>query len=41
MTTNGYIGYLFIHGLLHLKGHDHGTDMDRLEAKFVKKFNLR
>ena len=41
MTPTGYIGYLFIHGLLHLKGYDHGASMDRLEATYCKKFNLK
>ena len=40
LTVTGYIGYLFIHGLFHLKGHDHGDTMDALEAKAVKKYGL-
>lgn len=35
-----WIGKLFIHGLLHLKGMDHGDTMDKAEIKFFKKFNL-
>jgi probable rRNA maturation factor len=41
MTTRGYIGYLFIHGLLHLTGLDHGPTMDAREAAYVKQFKLR
>lgn len=41
MSTKGYIGYLFIHGLLHLKGYDHGDTMDKAEQKYVRKFQLR
>jgi len=37
---NDFIGSLFIHGLLHLKGHVHGSKMEREEAKFLKKFRL-
>src|SRR5262249_39910189 len=33
--------YLFIHGLLHLKGRVHGATMEREEAKLLKKFGLR
>lgn len=40
LSTNGYIAYLFIHGCLHLKGHDHGDTMDRLERKYCKAFNI-
>ncbi len=40
LTTTGYIAYLFIHGCLHLNGHDHGDTMDRLERKHLKAFNI-
>jgi len=40
MTYKTYVGYLFIHGLLHLKGFKHGDKMERLERKFLKKFRL-
>lgn len=41
MTPNGYIGFLFIHGCLHLKGHDHGDHMDKLEQKYCTKYGLQ
>ena len=40
LSPQGYIGYLFIHGCLHLKGLPHGDEMDRLEAKYRKQFNI-
>ncbi len=40
LSIEGYIVYLFIHGLLHLKGLDHGYTMDKLEKNYIKKFNL-
>jgi len=41
MTHKGYIGFLFIHACLHLKGLAHGDIMDKAEAKYCKKYNLR
>jgi probable rRNA maturation factor len=35
-----WLSKLFIHGLLHLKGMEHGDTMDKAEIKFFKKFNL-
>ncbi|MFC1802168.1 rRNA maturation RNase YbeY [Patescibacteria group bacterium] len=35
-----FVAYLFIHGLLHLKGFEHGSRMNSEETKLVKKFNL-
>ncbi|MCD5382386.1 MAG: rRNA maturation RNase YbeY [Candidatus Pacebacteria bacterium] len=40
MTPRVYIGYLFIHGLLHLKGYDHGDTMEKAEQRYLKKFKL-
>ncbi len=40
LSIDGYIAYLFIHGCVHLKGHDHGDTMDRLEQKYVKQFKI-
>ena len=34
------IGFLFIHGCLHLKGFDHGSTMERLETKFRIRFRV-
>ena len=41
LTPQGYIAFLFIHGCLHLKGHDHGDTMEKLEQKFCKVFNIK
>lgn len=38
MSYKKYIGFLFIHGCLHLKGLDHGDTMTKQEEKFLKKF---
>lgn len=38
MGYKKYLTFLFIHGCLHLKGYDHGTEMEKLENKFLKKF---
>ncbi len=32
------LGYLVIHGMLHLKGHEHSSTMDKLEEKYDKKY---
>jgi len=34
------VEYLFIHGLLHLKGFKHSATMERTELRLVKKFGL-
>ena len=39
-TYENYLGFLFIHGLVHLLGYDHSDEMDAIEAKFRKKFDL-
>lgn len=33
-----HLGYLFIHGVLHLKGMDHGSMMDKAEARLINTF---
>ena len=38
--TNKYLEYLFIHGMTHLLGHDHGNTMDKLEKQYTKKLNI-
>lgn len=35
-----YIGFLFIHGVIHLKGFEHSSKMERQEEKVRKIFNL-
>lgn len=36
MSYADYLPYLLIHGLVHLKGHDHGRIMDSLELRYTK-----
>lgn len=36
METATYLPFLFVHGMLHLQGHDHGKKMEALEKKFCK-----
>ena len=40
MTEREYLGYVFIHGLLHLEGRDHGRTMSRLERKLSRAFGF-
>jgi len=40
MTPRGYIGFLFIHGLLHLKGLEHGDTMESVEKTYCTRYNL-
>jgi rRNA maturation RNase YbeY len=35
-----FIAFLFIHGCVHLKGHDHGSTMEDIEVDLRKKFNI-
>jgi rRNA maturation RNase YbeY len=39
-TPENMIGFLYIHGLVHLKGMDHGVTMERTEAKFRRQFGI-
>ncbi len=39
MNYSEFLKYLFIHGLLHLKGMDHSAIMERQEKKFLKLFS--
>ncbi len=41
MTPAGYIGFLFIHACLHLKGLDHGEYMEKEEKKYCKKYGFK
>jgi probable rRNA maturation factor len=40
LSKDGYIAFLFIHGLLHLKGFDHGKPMETLERRYVSKYSI-
>jgi probable rRNA maturation factor len=35
-----FLGYLFIHGLVHLKGYEHGDAMEKVERKFCRLFKI-
>lgn len=35
-----FLYFLFIHGLVHLKGFEHGSRMDKEEEKFRRKFKI-
>ena len=37
---DNFILFLFIHGLVHLKGYEHGGIMESIEVKFRKKFKV-
>jgi len=37
---NDHVGFLFIHGLLHLKGLDHGSRMDQEERTISSVFGI-
>ncbi len=39
MSYPKFLKYLFIHGLLHLKGFDHSSIMEKQEQKFLKMFS--
>jgi probable rRNA maturation factor len=39
-TYQSFIGYLFIHGLLHLKGYSHGSTMESKERALMRRFNM-
>jgi probable rRNA maturation factor len=41
LSPEGYIGFLFIHGLLHLKGLDHSDEMDTAEKRFMRRFKIQ
>lgn len=40
MPYRNFIGFLFIHGLLHLKGFAHGSKMEHTEAVLMKRFKI-
>jgi probable rRNA maturation factor len=37
---DNFILFLFLHGLVHLLGFDHGAKMEKIEKKFQKKFMI-
>jgi len=39
MSEKKYLIFLFIHGCLHLKRIDHGTKMENLEDRYLKKYS--
>lgn len=40
MSEREYLGYLFIHAMLHLRGYDHGRTMSVLERKYCRAFSF-
>ena len=40
LNYSKFLSYLVIHGLLHLKGMQHGSKMEIAEKKFCKKFGI-
>ena len=40
MKRDEFVAYLFIHGLLHLKGMEHGSRMEKEEQRILDKFKL-
>lgn len=41
MTYTEFVGFLFIHGCLHLKGEAHGTTMEKQERLILKRLTNR
>ena len=39
-TYANFILFLFIHGCVHLKGYEHGSTMERVEARIRKQFKV-
>ncbi|MBI4118286.1 MAG: rRNA maturation RNase YbeY [Parcubacteria group bacterium] len=40
LTYRNHLAFLFIHGLLHLKGERHGSTMEKEERKYMRRFGL-
>lgn len=40
-SANDHVAFLFIHGLLHLKGMDHGSRMEQEEKTFGSFFGIK
>ena len=39
-TYENYLAFLFIHGLVHLKGFDHGSTMEKMETSIRERFSI-
>lgn len=39
-SYENYLGFLFIHGCVHLKGYAHGNAMEREEKKYREQFGI-
>jgi len=39
-SYENFFAFIFIHGLVHLKGFDHGSTMESIEARFRKQFGI-
>jgi probable rRNA maturation factor len=39
-SYDNFIAFLFIHGLVHLKGYDHGSTMENIEAELRTRFGV-
>ncbi len=40
LSSKNCLAYMFIHGTLHLKGHQHSARMDAQEKRFLKMFKI-
>lgn len=39
-SYENFFAYLFIHGLVHLAGYDHGSTMENIEKKYCEYFRI-
>jgi probable rRNA maturation factor len=39
-TVAAHYAHLVVHGVLHLRGFDHGPDMERREARILRRFGV-
>ncbi|MCF7831648.1 MAG: rRNA maturation RNase YbeY [Candidatus Pacebacteria bacterium] len=40
MSYNEFLVYITIHGMFHLRGFDHGPEMEKEEARIMRTFNM-